>query len=184
MLENNVVLGCTPKNPNKNRNKQTSSTSTSCVLRNSCSVDVNFRINVLMCALDYNISLFFIYFYLSHTYSHTHTHTPQWCWLGHWGSHEVCDVCSRVQFPYESPSGGRRWQAGKTGPLTWQQRVFERVPGDPAASQIICVNPHIMLNSSTHYLSVCFICCFSWCPKFRRIQSYLYQTASHLFFCL
>lgn len=60
----------------------------------------------------------------------------------------------------ESPSGGRTRQAGQTGPLTQQQRVFESVPGDATAAWIICVNPQIALSSGAHYLIVCFICSF------------------------
>lgn len=52
-----------------------------------------------------------------------------------------------VEFSFlcESPSGGRRQQARRTGLLTQQQRVFEYVPEDAAAARIICVNPQITL---------------------------------------
>lgn len=140
-----------------------------------------------MCALDYNISFVFISsFYLSHTYTYSHTHTPlsdvDWA-----TGVPRRYVMWKTEFSFlcESPSGDRRHQAGRTGLLTQQQRVFEYVPGDAAAARIICVNHQTTLNSGDHYLIVCFICFFLHVQSsdaFRLIC--IRQPRSYSCFCL
>ncbi len=97
--------------------------------------------------------------YLFYTFTHTHRNTPlgdvDWATGVPW---RYVMFAVELSFLCESPSGGRRRLAGRAGPLTQQQRVFERVPGDAAAAWIIRVNPQNTLDSSAHYLTVCFIC--------------------------
>ena len=88
-------------------------------------------------------------------------------------------------FLCESPGGGRRRQAGRTGPLTRQQRVFERVPGGRRGGLDRlweCTN-HTQQRCSLPFCLFHLVFFSSWCIKFRRAQTYLYQTASHLFLC-
>lgn len=141
------------------------------------------RITVLMCALDYNVSFVFE----SSLYrSHAYTHSPQWCWLGHRHSQEVmwCFQQSSVFFVNPPLEVGRSRQ-GEADRWPNNSKCLSVSPGDAAAAWIVCVNPQITINSSAHYLSGSFICLFfPQCPKFRCVQTHLYQTAPHLFFCL